>query len=158
MNHPAGDAPNAFDVFAEAVKPSWAKSRERAQAKAAETRAKSKAEKALEEDQMLTVLWQRGERQRRRDLLAGPQGAEIKALIGFLKTMTLDSAPDLIAAVESAVWVKAMTNNDKIQVLQIIGEHIDRIHRAEGLDPPDDALWDEDPRARQVIRSLMEVR
>jgi hypothetical protein len=151
-------APNPFDAFAEAVKPSWAKSRERAQAKAAETRAKSKAEKTLDENEMLERLWVAGERQRRRDLLAGQFGVEIKALMAFLKSMTLDSAPDLIATVESAAWMKAMSNNDKIQVLDMIGQRIDRIHRDEGLDPPDDALWDEEPRARQVIKDMMEVR
>ena len=149
---------NAFDAYAEAVKPSWAASRERAHAKAAETRAKSKAQKALEEEEALTRLWLRGEKQRRRELLDGPHGEDVKGLIAFLKTMTLESAPDLVAFIERAAWMQDLPNAVKVQLLGIIGQAIGKLHRDEGFDYPNDALWGEEPRAHAVIKNLMGAR
>ena len=152
------DAPNLFDVFAEAVKPSWAKTRERALEKSEATRAKSKAEKQLDEDEMLERLWLKGETQRRRELLSGTWGVEIKALVKFLKTLTLADAPKLIDVIEAANWISTMPNETRIQVLRIVDRRIGEIVRDEGLPYPDDAMPGEEPRAYQVIRDLMGVR
>lgn len=149
---------NAFDAFAEAVKPSWARTRERAQAKAAQTRAKTAAEKALAEEDALERQWAVGERRRRRELLDGPHGRDVRGLQAFLRTLTPSSAPALVRFVERAAWIRDLDNATKLQVLRIVDERIGVLVKGEGYAYPDDAMPGEEPRAYQVVRGLMEVR
>lgn len=155
------DAVNAldhFDAFAEAVKPQWQRSRENSVAKATQTRARTKAEKQLDEDEVLERMWRAGKKQQRVELMAGPHGKEIKGLMTFLRTMTLSSAPALIAFIERATWIRAAPTDVRHAVLEIVAKGIGDLRVKEGYERFDDALWDEPPKAFHVIKELVGVR
>jgi hypothetical protein len=152
------NAPNPFDVYAEAVKPQWQRGRENCVAKAAQTRARTKAEKQLDEDEVLERLWRAGKKQQRIELMTGPHGKDIKGLMTFLRIMTLSSAPALITLIERATWIRTAPEDVRHAVLEIVARGIGDLRVKEGFERFDDALWDEPPRAFHVIKNLVGVR
>lgn len=148
------NALNPFDAFAEAVKPQWQRSKEHS----AQTRARTKAEKQLDEDEVLKRMWRAGKKQQRIELMAGPHGKEIKGLVTFVRTMTLSSAPALITFIERASWIRAAPIDVRHAVLEIVAKGIGDLRVREGFERFDDALWDEPPKAFHVIRDLVRVR
>ncbi len=149
---------NPFDAYAEAVKPQWQRGQENSVAKATQTRARTKAEKQIDEDEVLERMWRAGKKQQRTELMAGPHGKEIKGLMTFLRTMTLSSAPALITFIERAAWIRAAPEDVRHAVLEIVAIGIGNLRVKEGFERFDDALWDEPPKAFHIIRDLVGVR
>jgi hypothetical protein len=143
---------NPFEALAEAQTPRPVKARQQAARKAAETRANNKQE---EEDKILLSQFLAHRREEREGLLAGPFGAEVKALLSFARTMTLQSAPELIERVARAEWIKTMSVDDKFILLRVLNTAIVNLRVRSGLPALDDALWDQAPKAFHVLKSLM---
>jgi hypothetical protein len=143
---------NPFLDLAEAQTPRPVKARQQAARKAAETRANNKQE---EEDRILLSQFLAHRREERESLLAGPFGAEVKGLLSFARTMTLQSAPELIERVARAEWIKTMSVDDKFVLLRVINTAIVNLRVRNGLAPLDDALWCDSPRAFHIVKTLL---
>jgi hypothetical protein len=143
---------NPFEALAEAQTPRPVKARQQAAAKAAATRANKAQE---EEDRILLSQFLAHQRGERESLLAGPVGAEVKGLLSFARTMTLQSAPELIERVARAEWIKTMSVDDKFVLLRVINTAIVNLRIRNGLSPLEDALWDQAPRAFHTLKTIM---
>lgn len=143
---------NPFEALAEAQTPRPVKVRQQAAAKAAQTRANAAQEK---EDALLLSQFLAHRREEKDALLAGPFGAEVKALLSFARTMTLQSAPELIERVNRAEWIKTMSVDDKFILLRVLNTAIVNLRIRNGLSPLDDAIFEQAPRAFHVLKSIM---
>ncbi|HEX2554218.1 MAG TPA: hypothetical protein VHL98_10980 [Microvirga sp.] len=148
--------PNPFEALADTQIVAPVKQR----LKAAEARASraAEAEKELRDEEKLGRLYRRWRRQKVEDLLTGSFGREVKGLLGFVRTMTLSSAPALIRLVEQATWIQAMPLDARFDLLQEISRLITLLRLREGLPPFDDDLPGEEPKAFFQIKDLMGVR
>lgn len=128
--------------------------------KAAETRrARSvEAEKKLAEDDKLLSLYRAARRKQFEALLAGPHGREIRGLISFMRTMTLSSAPALIAFMRKAAWVQALSEDERFVLLGLVSHGIARTREKAGLPPFDDGLPGEPLKAFHQIKEIVGVR
>lgn len=146
---------NPFEALAESQIANPVKSR----MKAVETRRanREKAEKELEEQDILTRQWRRWRKKRLQALLDGPFGKDVRGLIRFMDTMTLSSAPAFLKVVTEATWAKEMSLNERHELLSVISARITKLRLKEGLPPFDDALFDEPPKAFEIIKEYLGV-
>ena len=121
-------------------------------------RARIQAEKEVEDEKVLTKAYRRWKRAKRDALLAGPHGREVRGIVSFLDTMSLSSAPALIGTIERAHWVKALSADDRHTLLGIVGAGIARCREKAGLDPYDDGVPGDPPKAFERIKTFMEIR
>lgn len=147
---------NPFEALAEAQIANPVKSKLRA----IETRRtnKARAEKELEEEDILARQWKRWRREKLDALLAGYHGKEIRGLIRFMDTMTLSSAPGLIKLVERSAWIQELSPDARYDLLRVISNKITRLRTKAGLPAFDDSLPGEPPKAFEQIKELMGVR
>ena len=147
---------NPFEALADAQIANPVKSR----LKAAETRRdkRARAEKELAEDEILTRQWRRWRREKLDALLAGRHGADIKGLIRFMDTMTLSSAPALLTLIERAAWIRNLSEDERHDLLTVIGSRITRLRIKAGLPPFDDGLPGDPPKAFEQIKDAFGVR
>lgn len=143
---------NPFEQFSEDHTPRRVKVRKEAARKAAVTREQSRQE---EEDRILLSQFLAGQREDRDGLLAGPRGTEIRTLLSFARTMTLESAPELIARVEQAAWARELSLDDRFILLRLLNNAIVNLRVRNGQPPFEDRLWDEAPNAFFVIKNLL---
>lgn len=146
---------NAFDAYAEATKPAWKARKERIAVKRTEARAKTAAERQLEENDALLRGYNAWLKERQETLLASPIGREVKGLLTFLRTMTLSSAPALVRLVETASWMRNAEPPTRAELLWLIDRGITRLRVREGLPPFDDALPGEPDSAFLTIREAL---
>jgi hypothetical protein len=116
--------------------------------RAAETR---RANKLLDDRDRQTERWRRWNQDRVEALLARHADAS-RALLDFLRTMTLASAGDLIGIARS--WRTADANT-RFEVLSLIDTAIIELRQRHGLPPFDDALPGEPPTVFQIIREIL---
>jgi hypothetical protein len=142
---------NPFLVLAARQMSSPTKARQRAAAKRAASKAQSEGESEKQ-----AKVWRAWRRERREALLAGPHGADAKALLGFLRSMTLDSAAELVEAVGRGPWRQA-DDDTRFEILALVDEAIIALRERHELDPFDDALpfTDEAPTAFLQIREAL---
>jgi hypothetical protein len=140
---------NAFLDLAERQIPATVKARRRA----AETRRERAREKALAERDAQFRTWQREHRERLDAALAGSHGAKLATLLGFLESLTLETADALIECVRADDWAAADADT-RFLVLRLINAAIVRLREQAGLEPFDDPL-DDRPDAFRVIRGLL---
>ena len=146
------DAANFFDEIAAQQTP--APVRRKLARDVERAMAKRDAERELEADQKLSAAYGRWKRAQRDALLAGPHGKDVAGLIKFMRTMTLSSAPALMTMVERATFWRSMSTEDRFVLLGILGRGIAACRERNGLEPLDDALWDEPPKAYFQLKSL----
>jgi hypothetical protein len=127
------------------------------QSRRAETRAQRAREKELRERDQLFALWRKHHRAQRDALLAGPHGTAAQALIGFMKTMSLNDGAMLIDLVFAGPW-RGADADTRFVVLQLIDAALVRLRERNGLEPFDDALpfSDEPDTAFQIIRQELD--
>lgn len=146
---------NAFETYSEATKPAWKARQERIATKRTETRAKTAAERQLEENDALLRGYNAWLKEREAALLARSIGREVKGLLTFLRTMTLSSAPPLVRLVETASWMRNADRATRAELLWLIDRGITRLRVREGLPPFDDALPGEPDNAFLTIREAL---
>lgn len=117
----------------------------------------SAADKQMFENSVLLRRYRAAMAQRRSDLLEGPHGREVKALLLLLDNLTASSAGALVSYVLKANWLRQADQNTRLDVLSIVGTAIARFRVRQGLPPFDDSLpfSDEPPTAFEQIRKLL---
>ena len=147
------DAPsNPFLDLEDRQTPRPVKVRKEAAKKAAVTR---EAKREEEEERILLSLFLADRRQEKDSLLAGPLGAQVKAILSFARGMTLESAPELIDRVECAAWALDLSIDDRFVLLRLLNNAIVNLRVRNGLPPFHDALPDEAPRAFHRIKTML---
>lgn len=128
--------------------------------KAVETRRarSAQAEKDLLDEAQLLKLYRRERKKQLQALLDGPFGPDVRELLSFMRTMTLSSAPALIALVRKAVWIKALPEEHKYILLRLVSQGIARVREKNGLEPFDDGVYGEPPKAFHLIKNAMGVK
>lgn len=117
----------------------------------------SAADKQMFENSQLLKNYRRHLRVRREDLLAGPHGREVGALLQLLESISASSAGALVIYIERAGWLQQADADTKHGVLSLVGTAIARHRVRNGLSPFDDSVpyTDEPPTAFQKIRKLI---
>jgi hypothetical protein len=147
---------NHFEQLAETQVSSPVKARQKA-AEARSERAKQ-ADRQLEEDAQLLRLYRTHQRRDVRALLEGPFGKDVRGLMKVLRTMTLESGPALLKIVRSSAWLKEMPVEQRWIVLRLVSRAIIRVREAAGLQPFDDGLPGDPPKAFEQIREELGLR
>ena len=152
--------PNFFDILGEKqivqpVKRKLARLDRRAAAEA-----RKKEEKAEAEQLSLYRAWKRGVRKE----LQAKHGKQLEDLIKLLKSLSIDSADELVEFVKRADWLIQADEHSKYTVLSYIDDAIIRLRIRHGLSPFDDSIPsfdgtpdEEPPTAFQIIRKLLMV-
>ncbi|ACL58738.1 hypothetical protein [Methylobacterium nodulans] len=117
-----------------------------------------KGEKKLREDEQLSKQYRAWKRQKLEALLAGPHGEEIRDLDRFMRRMGLADGPALIARVEAAAWILEMDADARHDLLSLIGRRIALMRERNGLEPFNDGVPGDPPRAFERIKTLMGCR
>jgi hypothetical protein len=145
-----------FAALAEAQTPSPIKS----QRKAVETRRSraAQSEKKMEDEAKLLISYRRYKREQRETLLSGPFGPQVTALMTIMRGMRLDRAPELIRYVQRSAWIRSLSLDDRHILLGMIGRSITKLREKNGLQPFDDGLWKDPPKAYERVRALMEIK
>lgn len=128
--------------------------------KAVETRRtrSAEAEKKLAEGDRLLKLYKGEQKRQLQALLNGPFGRDVRGLLQFMRTMTLESAPALVALVKSVAWVRALPEDHKHILLRLISSGIAQVREKNGLPPFDDEIFGQQPKAFSQIKSVVGVR
>lgn len=132
----------------------------RATARAAEKRRArtEQAEKEFAEEAQLLKLYRAHQRRDVRALLEGPFGKDVRGLMKILRAMTLESGPALLKIVRSSSWLKEMPVEQRWIVLRLASRSIIRVREAAGLQPFDDGLPGDPPKAFEQIREELGLR
>lgn len=148
-----------FSQLAEAQTPAPVKRRQDA---AEKRRAAAKqAEQDLKDQQTLSKLYRQWKEKKRHALLSGPHGKEVRGLVAFIDAMDLSSAPALIRVVqEGRGWIAVMSEDERHDLLGIIGIGIARCREKAGLPSFDDEIpfLDEPPKAFTQIKTMLGCR
>jgi hypothetical protein len=137
---------NPFLDIAEHQMSSPAKARARA--------AQKRTDKAALERDTLSKIWREQQRKRRDELLAGRYGADAQALLDFMQTMTLASAPGLIELVRAGPWHQADADT-RFQILGMIDTAIVALREKHGLPAFDDPLPGQPDNVFRIVRSIL---
>ena len=126
----------------------------KAQRRAAETRREHAREKALAERDAQFQTWQREHREQLDAALAGPHGAKLAALLGFLEGLTLAAVPRTLERVRADDWAAA-DGDTRFLVLRLINAAIVRLREQAGLQSFDDPMFDQPPDPFLVLRGVL---
>lgn len=156
---------NPFEQVAEAQRHAASKAAERAKdRRLAKLEVKSErdapmvaspAEKAQYERQQLLKHFNKQMTERRRDLLSGRHGVDVKGLLQILDSLADDSAPALFAYLAKCGWFASADYNTRFDILWLIDTCIVRFRVRAGLAPFDDALPGEPPTVFLTVRKQM---
>lgn len=147
-------ATNPFEALADRQTPAPVKRR----AAASAARKSAREIEQQDEDAYLSKMYARWKREQKDALLAGPQGEHVKGLIAFLRTMGISDAPDLLDLIDSAEWVRLLTPDERHVVFGMIARAVARVRERAGLQPYDDGVIGEPPKALHLIRNTMGLR
>lgn len=158
---------NAFEQVAEVQQNAFSKAQDRArekrlaklviQSERDAPMVASAADKQAFENQQLLKRYRAALALRRQELLEGPHGQEVQALLQLLDSLSATSASALVSYVVKARWLKEADYNTRLDVLSIVGTAIARFRVRQGLPPFDDSLpfMDEPPTAFEQVRKLL---
>jgi hypothetical protein len=151
-----------FSALAEALTPNPVKTRRKAvetrRTRAADRSRAQQAEKDMEDEGKLLVLYRRYKREQVTALLNGPFGPQVAALVTIMRRMDLTEAGELIRHIQDATWIKLLSPNDRFILLGMVGRAITKLREKNGLPPFDDGVWGENPKAFEKIRNIIGVR
>jgi hypothetical protein len=125
----------------------------KAQMRAAQKRAQTRAEKAQVDKETQFALWRKWRRERSDALLAGPHADAARGLIELLDRLTPDAADTLIEAVAQGPWCYA-NSDTRSMILSVADNAIIELRERNGLPPFDDPLPGE---PNNVFLTLREV-
>ena len=138
----------------------------KAKHKAAEKRAAAKVVKserdapmkpsAMEQDQIdkntQLKLWRTYHREEINAVVNGPYGADWRALLRVVKSLTIENPGAIVDYVRDAQWLRDADLQTRRVVLSMIARAIIQLREVNGYPPFDDALPDEEPTAFEIIR------
>jgi hypothetical protein len=112
----------------------------------------------LADNATLLRTWKRWHREQLEEVLAGPHGAAVALVVGFLDGMVdgagLQSAPALIALLREHDW-NQIDHNVRYVLLHEVNSKITALRERHGLPPIDDALPHERNTGFLIIRELL---
>jgi hypothetical protein len=114
-------------------------------------------DKALADDARLLRAWRQWHREQLEEVLAGPHGAAVAVITGFLDGMGPQSAPALIALLDQHDWSR-VDHNVRYVLLHEINSKITALRERNGLASIDDALPHERTTGFLIIRELLGCR
>jgi len=94
-------------------------------------------------------LWKREEI---KALFAGPNGKQWLSLVGHVKAMTIENAPDVMAWILAQQWLLEAPLHERQIALGAVGGAIIQLRIANGQSPMDDSLPGEEPTMFEIIR------
>ena len=115
---------------------------------------KPQLEKELRDNAHLLRAWKRWHADQLNEVLAGPHGAAVALVVGFLDGMEPQSAPALIALLDQHDWGQ-IDHNVRYVLLHEINSKITALRERSGLPPIDDALPGERDTGFLIIRALL---
>jgi hypothetical protein len=115
---------------------------------------KTATEQKLADNAHLLRAWKRWHAEQLEEVLAGPHGAAVALVVGFLEGMGPQSAPALIALLDQHDWSQ-VDHNVRYVLLHEINSKITALRERHGLPPIDDALPHERTTGFLIIRELL---
>jgi hypothetical protein len=115
-------------------------------------RLKSQKDKMLADDERLMRMWRKWHREQLEEALTGPHAEVMGQLMVRLKD--LHSARELVTFIETQDW-SAIDADTRLIALHQINTAITKLRELAELEPIDDALWHEPPRAFQLIKKII---
>lgn len=89
------------------------------------------------------------------EVLGGPEGPRVRAMVAWVATLGPDDADELVEVVAGEDWLLSAPQDVRLAALRLIGDEIGRIRRETGLLEFDDPLPGEPDTAFQIIRRLL---
>jgi hypothetical protein len=144
---------NLFEAYAETTKPGHERRRERIASKRRENK---RIKAAMLEQHQLEKQYRDEVSEGYRELLAGDFGHEIQHLVAFLDRMGMRDGAELVAFIQSCVWLVPAPDEVRHQALHLIGRACTRLRESAGLLPYDDGLpWDQATPAFIQVREII---
>jgi hypothetical protein len=126
----------------------------KARQRAADRRAQARIDKDEADRERLMKAWCAVQQRQIDDALVGPYGAQIAALLAFLKGLSLVREAELVEFVQADSWHSA--NADiRFLAMRLIGSRLASLSENAGLAPFDDPLPDEPPSVFLRIREWL---
>jgi hypothetical protein len=115
---------------------------------------KSEKDQKLADNAYLLRAWRRWHHECLEEVLAGPHGTAVARVMAFLKHMSPQSAPALIALLREFDW-QQMDADVRFVVLHEINSAITKFRERSGMSPIDDDLPPRAHTAFLIIRELL---
>jgi hypothetical protein len=158
---------NSFERFAETQMVRATKAKH----KAAETRARNKVvqsekdapmklgplEQKMEDSSRQMRLYRRYKRAELRALLEGSMAEQWRALLQYLKALTIEHGDALVDYVRHQHWLHDSDMDTRHTALSLIADAIIRLRVRNGYSPMDDSLPGESPTVFEIIRADLRV-
>ena len=153
---------NPFEQLADAQMVAATKARHRAAEKRAAKIVKSEREAPMKLSEMEQTqadqstqlrayrAWKRAEVEA---LLNGPHGEDWKQLAKLLRSLSLESADELVEHIKASQWLRDADMQTRRTALSVISSTIIRLRIANGYSPISDSLPGEEPTAFEIVRS-----
>jgi hypothetical protein len=126
----------------------------KARQRAVDQRAQTRIDKDEIDRERLMKAWCQWQQRQLDDVLVGPYGAQIAALLAFLKELSLDREAELVEFIRTDTWRSA--NADvRFLVMRLIGSTLAKLREEAGLAPFDDPLLGEPRNVFLQIRELL---
>jgi hypothetical protein len=126
----------------------------KARQRAADRRAQARLDKEEADREQLMKAWCAVQQRQIDDALVGPCGAQIGALLAFLKELSLDREAELVGFVQADSWHSA--NPDiRFLAMRLIGSRLVRLREDAGLPPFDDPLPGDPPSVFLQVREML---
>jgi hypothetical protein len=126
----------------------------KARQRATDRRAQARLDKEEADRERLMKAWCAVQQRQIDDALTGPYGAQIAALLAFLKKLSLEREAELVGFVQADSWRSA--NADiRFLAMRLIGSRLASLRENAGLAPFDDPLPDEPPSVFLQIREWL---
>jgi hypothetical protein len=126
----------------------------KARQRAADRRAQVHTDKDQADREKLMRAWCVFQQRQIDDALVGPYGAQVAALLAFLKELSLEREAELVEFVQADSWRDA--NADiRFLAMRLIGSKLAKLREDAGLAPFDDPLPDEPPSIFLQIREML---
>jgi hypothetical protein len=126
----------------------------KARQRAADRRMQARLDKDEADRERLMKAWCAVQQRQIDDALVGPYGAQVTALLAFLKELTLEREAELVGFVQADSWHHADPDT-RFLAMRLVGGRLATLRENAGLPPFDDPLPDEPPSTFLRIREWL---
>jgi hypothetical protein len=126
----------------------------KARQQAADRRAQARIDKDEADRQRLMRAWCAVQQRQIDDALVGPYGAQIAALLAFLKELSLEREAELVEFIRAGTWQSADPDT-RFLVMRLVGSELAKLREEAGLEPFDDPLPGDPPSVFLQVREML---
>jgi hypothetical protein len=126
----------------------------KARQRAADRRMQTHIDKDEADRERLMKAWCAVQQRQIDDALVGPYGAQVAALLAFLKELSLEREAELVEFVRADSW-RGADPDTRFLVMRLVGSRLASLREDAGLAPFDDPLPDEPPSTFLRIREML---